>query len=112
MPDQEPHSTEPQHIEVDSGIAIPNWFLKIAGLFGGGLILWVTWVTVTLSGVSFKLDGLGGSQLDIKANTRTIAIMNERMIHDDGREARDTAKIQELDKAVDEIRLILRQLTK
>ena len=103
---------EHQHIEVKDGIVIPNWFLKVACWFGGLFVLWSSWVTITLAGISFMVADLHDLKDDVAANATAIVVINQKMENDDEREKRDEMDDKERDAQLNEIVMLLQHLTK
>ena len=58
-----------EHVEIESGLVIPNWFLKLLGAFGTLFVGWGVWVTVTLSQLTYKIDTISahtsGGQVEV-----------------------------------------------
>lgn len=62
-----------ERVEIENGLVLPSWFLRVMTIFGGSFVAWAIWVTNTLIGLSYKLDTVHDDRRTLRTHTEAIA---------------------------------------
>ncbi len=47
-----------EHVEIDNGLVLPSWSLKVFAGLAALFVPWAAWVTMTLGRVSYRIDDM------------------------------------------------------